>query len=261
MFTFIVPLKSPKVSKNWQQVLKLYERTIRSICNQTNPNFRVVVISNVIPDINFQHPNIEYILVDFYPKTSEIKTKYLDKGRRLLTGMIHVKNSQSTHVMIVDSDDCVSKHIVEFVAQNSRDSRNSGWFVNSGYVYQEGSRLIYLRKKWFNKWCGTANIFNLNRIHLLEDSAIEDEANYSFYDDHKYPYRKIIKDHKKFPYLPLPFHGVVYNIGNQENIYQTGFDKVHQANQSFIFRLKDIINFRWLTPKIREEFGLYPLNQ
>jgi len=46
--------------------------------------------------------------------------------------------------MPVDADDCLSKHLAEFV---NRNSHCNGWFINKGYEYQEGSRLIYLRQE------------------------------------------------------------------------------------------------------------------
>jgi hypothetical protein len=65
MLTFIVPIKSRKIANSWTLVSQLAERTLRSICNQTSSNFRVVVVCNEKPDIQFEHPHIDYIQVDF----------------------------------------------------------------------------------------------------------------------------------------------------------------------------------------------------
>jgi len=59
---------------------------------------------------------------------------------------------EPSYIMPVDADDCLSKHLAEFV---NRNSHCNGWFINKGYEYQEGSRLIYLRQEDFFVRCGT----------------------------------------------------------------------------------------------------------
>ena len=65
MITFLVPVKSSRVSKSWDLFSNLFERTLKSITNQTSDNFRVVVICHEKPITDFEHPNVEYIHVDF----------------------------------------------------------------------------------------------------------------------------------------------------------------------------------------------------
>ena len=155
MLLFVIPLRSPKVSKSWELVCKLLERTLKSECNQTSPDFRVIVVCHEKPQIEFNHPNVTYLEVDFPVPAQDYKSKSLDKGRKILWGLFHGRQFNPSHTMIVDADDCVSKNIAELVNQNPQ---SNGWFVNQGYVYQTGSKFIYLRRKAFNKLCGTSNI-------------------------------------------------------------------------------------------------------
>ncbi len=67
MLTFIIPVKSEKVSGSWDQFSRLFERTLKSVSGQTSDAFRIVVVCHEKPDIAFDHPSIEYIHVDFAP--------------------------------------------------------------------------------------------------------------------------------------------------------------------------------------------------
>ena len=67
MLVFVIPVKSPLVSKSWNRFSKLFERCIQSVCNQTSPDFRVIVVCNEKPNTQFNHPHIQYIEVDFPP--------------------------------------------------------------------------------------------------------------------------------------------------------------------------------------------------
>jgi hypothetical protein len=49
MLAFVVPLKSRRVSKSWEYVSRLCERAVRSLCAQTSPNFKVVVVHHESP--------------------------------------------------------------------------------------------------------------------------------------------------------------------------------------------------------------------
>jgi hypothetical protein len=44
MIVFVVPPKSSQTFKSWEYTSKLFERCMRSLCNQTSPAFRVVVV-------------------------------------------------------------------------------------------------------------------------------------------------------------------------------------------------------------------------
>ncbi|MFE1748808.1 glycosyltransferase family A protein [Coleofasciculus sp. H7-2] len=98
MIVFVVPLRSQQSSNSWDRVLKLFERCIKAICNQTSPDFRVIVICHKNPHIEFNHSHITYIEVDLPPPAPALKTaalkkwedpdfafKYLDKLQKVLT--------------------------------------------------------------------------------------------------------------------------------------------------------------------------------
>ncbi|MGB3514471.1 MAG: glycosyltransferase family A protein [Microcoleaceae cyanobacterium] len=145
MLLFVIPLKSKQTSKSWDTVSRLFERTIRSVCNQSSNSFRVVVVCHELPNNKYIHPYVNYIRVEFPLVYSQgkvnLRSKRTDKVRKVLTGIKYAQENYSfTHTMVVDADDCVSRHLGLFVEQSPQ---NNGWFVNKGYLYKEGSKYIY----------------------------------------------------------------------------------------------------------------------
>jgi hypothetical protein len=259
MLVFIIPLKSPQASKSWNYVSKLFERCLKSVCNQTSSNFRVIVVCNQKPDIEFEHSSVNYIQVNFPVPAPTYGDRSRDKASKILTGLRASKDLPSSHVMPVDADDCVSKHLAEFVNQTPHCN---GWFVNKGYIYEEGSKYIYLRSKNFYKLCGTSNIFRQDLYSIPKID--EHESTYLYYISHNKAREIMIK--KETPLEPLPFAGSVYiSAANQENITfgRSFYDKLRKNPKSIIspvkYKVIKIFDSRFLDDLIREEFGIYPI--
>ena len=248
MLVFIIPLKSAKVSNSWERVTQLFERCIKSVCNQTSPNFRVIVVCHEKPKIEFTHPHITYIIVDFSPptETNPVAKGDTDKGRKILKGLIYARQFSPTHTMTVDADDCVSKKLAKFIQQHP-DS--NGWFINKGYKYQEGSNYIYIKRSKFYKMCGSCNIIRYDLNDLPETAEYNrGYGYYRYYIDHA-KVRDILKNKAK-AIKSLPFPGAVYILETGENL----FDNSKRLRFS-------IFNRKFLNPSVRDEFGLYDLQQ
>ena len=142
MLGFVVPLKSAKVSKSWEQVSQLFERTARSICNSTNPNFKVVVVCHEKPNINFEHSNLQYIKVDIPIPTTFVE-KRGDKMHKFIRGIRLAKDLGCSYIMMVDADDCISKLLTDFILKSQP---SYGYFMNRGYCYSENNQFIGVRK-------------------------------------------------------------------------------------------------------------------
>lgn len=248
MLVFVVPLKSPQVSKSWELVTKLFERCVKSLCNQTSPDYRVIVVCHERPRLEFNHPNITYIKVDFPPanEPDAISRGNTDKGRKILKGLIHAQEFSPSYTMAVDADDCVSKHLAEFVNQNPNCN---GWFINKGYKYQDGSNVIYIKRINFHRMCGTCNIIRYDLNQLPKNPEYNrGYGYYKFYIDHEKVRENLAK--KDFPIKRLPFLGAIYVVATGENLYY--------GTTKLTFNL---FNRRLLNQSIREEFSLYPLNK
>lgn len=258
MLIFVIPLKSKGNSNLWQQTCQLLERCLRSICRQTDPDFKVIVVCHEKPKLQFAHPNIHYIEVAFNIPKNYLEQQQ-DKGKKIITGLLYARQFSPDHIMLTDADDCLSCHIANFTNQHIG---SNGWVLNKGYVYQENSQFIYYRKSHFYSWCGTCNImkFDLCPLPNGEDSYGEDLIMYYNGKNHMKIKDKLAR--KGYPLDELPFIGAVYMIGNGENIYQKGFSTIHNANRGkLLFFVKELLKFRLLTPSIRKEFGLYKISE
>ena len=118
MLTFIVPLKSKSTAVSWQRVSRLFNRTIASACAQKSPEFRVIVICHEIPAGDWTDPRLEFISVDYQIKpNATMNEKRNDASRKRLIGFNRAVELTSSHVMFLDSDDCVSNQLAGHVAK------------------------------------------------------------------------------------------------------------------------------------------------
>ena len=268
MLVFIVPIKSSQVSNSWSQVCKLFERTLRSICQQTNHNFRVICVCHERPEIEFTHPAVSYVEVDFpipyWNKKvfvrEENHNQYVDKGRKIWLGLAEAKKYDPDHIMFVDADDCVSNKIVEFV--QGQEPHHNGWFFNQGYEYEEGSSKIYLRQKEFNQKCGTSYIF---RFDLVFPQWVDFDSITRDYQSHQM-FGKYLAE-RGTPLSPLPFPGSTYMTNNQENIWlQKRFftQRDRPIKEQIKFLAGDFykkMKSQKLSVTLQQEFGLYSLQE
>ena len=247
MLVFIIALKSPKVSSSWEVVSQLFERTIKSICNQTCQNFEIVVVCHEKPQIEFHNPKIHYIEVDLPIPGKDSASREADKANKLLTGLAYAKKFNPSHAMIVDADDCVSKHIAKYVNQNPH---SHGWYIKKGYVYSPGNKFIYLRNKAFSSLCGSGIIIKYG----LHDQLFKNE-----YYDHK-----ITRLKNNINLEPLPFIGAVYITQNGENIYLThsrhSQSRAQLKKKGYIHYLRDLLQYRFLNKRNLTDFCLADSN-
>lgn len=266
MLIFIIPVKSAKISNSWSLTSQLFERCLRSVCNQTSAPFRVVVVCNERPETSFTHPQVDYVEVDFpppvadpnkettgyeYGRSAEIGRKNADKARRILTAFEHAQRYAPTHAMVVDADDCVSRRLAAFVAAHPA---SPGWYLKKGYMYPEGSRFLYFNVRNFNVICGTSVIFAWPQRHLL----VRDGVYYNHTFDSPPPGTLL---------TPLPFPGAVYSMANGDNIYMNAETKgqIHGSlfkmlfSKSIVTLVQKVMKYRpvLMSNGLRQEFGVY----
>lgn len=264
MLTFVIPVKSKSVSSDWTNFSQLFEKTLKSICNQKDSNFKVVVVCHETPEINFSHENLHFIHPDFEPPSKEnispktyLTNQRIDKGNKIKLGVAYAsKELNADYVMLVDSDDLVSNNVATFVNNNGNDL--PGWYVGKGYLNFKWKNIIVATKK-FNYLCGSCIIIKPNLIeHFFDKGKID------LYFDHR-----LTSLNSNIELKRVPFCAAIYNIGNGENIYMS-FQKVKKFNNHwkgiYMQGLKRLYgkfrnyHFRFITPKFRAEFKFYPNN-
>jgi len=261
MLIFIVPVKSLQLSRlSWELSSKILERCIQSICNQTSLDFQILIVHHEKPVMTLNHPQVDYIQVDFpIPSWAEHSSPYRDKGRKLWTGLNYARQLNPTHVMCVDSDDCLNRNLVEFVNQNPDQN---GWYISDGYEYPDGSGRVYHRKKKFHLKCGTSHIIRWELMLPFADLKFDEITDKFLW--HQDMVRLFAE--QETPLSPLPFDGAVYisDTGeNHDNLTEL-FIKQFKSNPLDLAlfwtrRTYKAINSRSLNETICREFSLYNL--
>lgn len=256
MFYFAIPLRSKKSSKNWMQVEKLFNDTIRSIYNQTNKNFKIIVACHDVPRMSVDiDERLEFITVDF-PTPSTTNEQMTDKGYKKIYAMKRIKELGAGYVMFLDADDLVSNRLVDFTYSNND---KLGWLIDKGYKYDQASNKIKKTSN-FHKLCGSSSILK----YTPED--LPDEVKFPGYGEKtikkhifQYPHAEVVdvyQNSKNCRINSLPFEGAIYITNNGEN---------HSAsNQNFKTkikkRVKDILSSDRLnknaSKNVYDEFSL-----
>lgn len=251
MLVFIVPVKSKQVSQSWQRLSALFERCLKSVCNQTSSEFKVVVACHEKPKTDFSHPNIYYLQVDFSPPNisnlsyGQVKgSGDIDKAKKVLAAVDFSKQFNPEHIMVVDADDCVNKDIAEFVNQHTKCD---GWYLKQGYLYEEGKKFIFLNTKNFYQSCGSSIIIKYDLYPLLFSG--------DYYEHHNFA----LKDN--ITLQELPFVGAIYIIKHGENQFMTQqkTKQLEKTENKLVFWVRKLLKYRprLLTTYFRHTFGLY----
>lgn len=250
MLTFIVPLQSPAASRDWQYVQRLCRRTLRSICNQSFDDFRVILVCNESPTGIGDLRNLTIIKEAFPipgPSTAE---RMNDKWLKVKRGLVEARQNGAGYIMICDADDCVSNRLAEFC---ERSPRCAGWSLDRAFIHDEGSSWLFLRDG-FARLCGTSAMVWAEPHEL--PSSMDDPIDRYFLLCHGHG---VISDYLASvgrPLAPLPFPGAVYCTGTGEN--DSGFRFADWRSRKLL--LQKILNARLLNRKRVQEFGLFPLD-
>jgi hypothetical protein len=262
LITFIIPVRHPANSADWDLQMKNLQQTAASIANQTHAGWRAIVVANSGAELPPLPAQFDVERVEFPPNpvhdrgSADQELFYdmfrLDKGRRVLAGLLKARDSR--FVMIVDDDDFVSFRLVAFAAAHAE---SHGWTIKRGYVWGEGGSLLY-RHGEFSSLCGTSHIV---RTALYDVPASFAEASEAYI-------KKLLGSHRSIaahladrgtPLETLPFFGAIYRIG-----HSGAHSRSQQILPTFVFNrrmlvrphrlLQQILRLRLLTGSIRSEF-------
>ncbi|HUC79657.1 MAG TPA: hypothetical protein VMR70_02030 [Flavisolibacter sp.] len=273
MVGFVIPFKSKEKSKNWELDCALLDRTLKSVLNQTDKNFKCYVTYTDLPKSPRQHEKIVWVQFPFPFATAdkiEDAEKYnsfgkekkhwehlpffYDQGRKSLYGTAQAKKEGCQYIMMLDADDLLSNKITCYINQQD-PSTNVGFYVNQGYLYAENGSLLIKVPDQMNFMCGSVNIIRGDVIPET-DFSINTYENYSFFAAHSYVRTRIQYSHSE-TIKPLPFYGLVYVFhSTNEMASKTDLKKLSLRNLA-----KKIIRGKLITPAVRKEFGIYKLTQ
>lgn len=260
--TFVIPVRHQANCNDWAKLKSNLTQTLLSIRKQKNPNWRAIVVANQGADLPKLPDKVDVCYVDFPPNQlyqrgeNSKKVFYeavrLDKGKRVLTGMLSVKNTH--YYMVVDDDDLISNRLVEFLSQQKLVD---GWKVTHGYVWGDGGSMLLINRA-FHYLCGTSLIVRADLLNL--PARIEDLSD----DEIKNVFGSHIKvmdyfEERGISLKALPFHVTIYRVG------YGGSHSLSPKFLKFIFNKKmilkphllilNLLSLRFLTDRIKEEFS------
>jgi hypothetical protein len=262
LVTFIIPVRHQLNSNDWPSLKSRLSQTIASISGQRDDDWRAVIVANEGADLPALPPKFAAERVTFPPnplydmnsadRESVYNAVRLDKGRRILSGMLSARDTD--FFMVVDDDDLVSARIVAFAAGNAGAN---GWKIDRGYFWTDGGRLL-LQHNDFASYCGTSLIVRSNLYRLpatFEDAGAEYIK--SMLGSHV-RIGKLLAE-AGHPLASLPFRGAIYRLGHSgahsksSSLLRTSF-----LNLSALRRprklIRNLSNIRPLGRGIRNEF-------
>ena len=214
--TFIIPVRHQENTSNWGALKKRLSETVASISRQDCDGWKAIIVANHGADLPDLPLGFEVKRVDFPPNPDITihPNRMVDKGRRCLAGIFHA--DEIGHVMFVDDDDLVNRHLVSFVRSHPQAN---GWYFNEGYFWSENSNLLYLSHS-FHELSGTSHIIRPECLKLPKNLESASESYLRrFIGEHAY-YQKDLEA-AGTPLAPLPFIGSVYRVGHRESVSQT----------------------------------------
>ena len=225
MIVFITSIKHPKNSKSYDHVWRLLSRTLASVCNQINQDFKVIIVCNHTLPLETKYDQfVEFIEVGFPPvDQSGYDGIRIDRGSKYIIGLIAAKKHNPDYIMFFDADDYVGNDIS--LHANTHIGGN-GWIINKGYTLA-GNKLRREEAN-FNKICGTSNILNYQLVMTeIYSDLTEESGQDEILDKTDEYYLKFVIGSHKFaePYFnkkgsPLssfPNYAAVYVTGTGEN--------------------------------------------
>lgn len=264
MICFLVPVKSKKLSSDWEKFSKLVDRSLKSINGQKDKNFQIVVACHEFPENRLEHPQVHYVKVDFPPPTltqsdreKDRQLKEGDKAQKITSAFEYAnKNFSVDYYMVVDSDDCIHNGISEYV--NAKiESNIPGWYFKKGYFYREGKQMAFLNRLNFNNVCGTCIII---RKDLFNQLIVKKPFLYYFHE-------KTVLE-ANLALIPYPKAGAIYSMANGENHLMSQQNIKNLINSPKLFtktHIKSIYSKlskyrpRYMSNRFKKAFNFYPV--
>ncbi len=248
MICFLIPLRSKLTTDNWDLTVRLLNNTLKSVFNQTEPEFRVIIACHEIPPITGDYDNRLEIIQVNYPPPSHVKDHLTDKYYKKRVMVRRVQDHGGKYIMFVDGDDYISNRLVNWIKNHDHPS---GWFIETGYEYDATSKYLRTTPR-FNNICGTSAILN---ISVLIGSVETDFTNYERFNKYLFDYghnewNSILKTRKERTLGVIPYKAAIYVMNTGVNWTQSSGQYIGQFRR--IYRLlhpKIIAN-----QKFRKEF-------
>lgn len=232
MIVFAIPLRAKETTNDWNGCVKRFNDTLKSIFNQNDNDFKVLVACNEIPLLDREYDErLEFIITDI-PIPEKWLEMAIDKSWKLTAISIRIREillhqedpNNGIYVMLVDADDLLNKNIARYVKNHPN---KHGFVSKDGYVYYKGCKKLNIYKD-MHTYCGSCNIIKMylddlpetypvsvKLCHDIETAKILNKR-YPIRFDHNIVVDKYKSDGK--PFSILPFRSTIYIKDTGDNI-------------------------------------------
>lgn len=261
--TFLIPVRHYANARDWSLLKSNLRQTVASISAQTHGDWRGLIIANEGSDLPPLPERFGVEWVHFPPndmhelKASATREQFydafrIDKGRRVLSGMLRARDSR--FFMIVDDDDFVSSRITQHAVDHPHAN---GWTVNHGYIWSDRGQWL-LEHDEFNTICGTSLIVRSD-LYALPERFEDASPDYikSMLGSHVQLHH--ILEERNTPLQALPFRGAVYRVGQAGSHSQApGILRKYFLNRQALRKpsqlMRDARRLRILNRELRQQF-------
>jgi hypothetical protein len=233
--TFIIPVISKEITDRWDLVYANLKKTLASVENQTNSNWRVLIVSQTKPDVEYIEDKIIYVPAGFKParkcptniKLSARETALcrrvndLDRLRKIRVAAATLHKYRTDFVMVLEADDFVSNRLCEFVAANKEAN---GWSIEQGYIWNGKSNYMH-RTNRLTAVCGSSLIVKVFYELLPNEMPIDVDPTTLNLFSSGWPFLDYVHNEMREnlaqagqPIQTLPFRGAIYHKGHGLNL-------------------------------------------
>lgn len=280
MVIFAIPLRAKCMTKNWHKCCKRTKRTVDSIYQNTNRNFKIILCGDDKPDFlleNYYDTRVEFIECKLEkPETwLEIaRNKYWKLLRICVRVREYLLESQypekGIYVMPVDDDDLLHRDLVEYIEKYPNEN---GFVITNGFVNNGDDRKWLIKYKDIYKFCGSCNCMRLF-LHDCPESMPFDTSKAMTKEvaqmlNERYPIRwdhhLVAEKYKEIgrPLKSIKWRAVIYNRNTGENTSQvTNWGgKRQQMNQErfhlgVFLKSLNLFQYKYKSHKIKNNFNL-----
>jgi FkbM family methyltransferase len=216
-FMFGISLASAQVSTDWVRTQELLGHTLRSLLNQSDPRFTVVICGHERPCLpEIDDPRVLFVESDRPPPKNSSGFRGDKMRKRRIIGSI-LRARGGGYFFPLDADDLVHRDVVAHV--RTGDNRK-GYLIEKGYVLDYANQVLgTIPGAWsvsFDRSCGSSAVIWFTADELPIDGENDPELYFNLFQSHAY--WPLVAEEFGRRLDPLPFAGGVYVVNHAQNL-------------------------------------------
>ncbi len=239
---FIIPLRNPDASHDWQKMSRLCLRTLGALTNQQSDDWHAILVCNESPKGADKIPNVTVIRSGFTVPGTDKEPRRKDKREKKMLGLEATKKINPQYVVALDADDLLHRSLVKFVGEHTY---RPGWQIRHGYDWG-GGLIARKRRGYFDQGCGSCSILNYEECKKSPSIFMTSHTELRHYQS------------KEGFLQSLPFYGAVHVLETGENLSQRRAMKPAPKVTGINSAIRTVTNLRYITPEFIRIFHLIP---